>query len=426
MRYLPAILLGRFLRILVRLVRPGGGSALPGLVVSKLAPGLLESSLRSLPGGVVVITGTAGKSTTTKMVAAIARQHGVSVFTNPSTANIEQGFYSSILKFGSLLAKLNYDMAILEMDEAHAATVAKRIKPRVTTILNVLVDQVDRFVDPANVREKLAEVASATTGKVLLNGKDQNCLLIADQLAAQSPATLHWFGIEDDALGADEKPLKYAPTYQPRLPQPGFDYAESQYGDTFIGVSTPTAEVRSIELPARGQHFALDAVAALATSEQVLGELFNLDTAIATLSSLPPVFARGEVRSINGEPVEFILVQNPPSMQLNLDNLTDEATQIFFAIGRDVHDPSWLYSVDYSNLKNVHTVSGFNGAEAALLFSYMGVKFEKLQVDLLEAIDDFLALPRPANGRKTIIFSADAMRRVRRHLGFTDPEDVTK
>ena len=65
MLYIPAILIGRLVRTLVRIVRPGGGSALPGLVVSKIAPGLLARTLSKFPDGLVVITGSAGKSTTT-------------------------------------------------------------------------------------------------------------------------------------------------------------------------------------------------------------------------------------------------------------------------------------------------------------------------------------------------------------------------
>ena len=92
MFYLPAILIGRLVRLAVRLIRPGGGSALPGLVLSKIAPGLLAATLSKFEDGLVVVTGSAGKSTTTKMLVAIARAHGKVVFTNPSTANIAQGF----------------------------------------------------------------------------------------------------------------------------------------------------------------------------------------------------------------------------------------------------------------------------------------------------------------------------------------------
>ena len=176
-RYWPALLVGRIVRILIRLVCKGGGSALPGLILSKIAPAILYRVLGSFPKGLVIVTGSAGKSTTTKMLVNIVREHGVSVFTNPSTANIEQGFFSTIIKQGDLFGRVPGSIAILEMDEGHAAQIVEQVKPKTSVILNVFEDQLDRFIDPALVRDKLANVAKATTGKVLLNGDDQNCLL---------------------------------------------------------------------------------------------------------------------------------------------------------------------------------------------------------------------------------------------------------
>jgi hypothetical protein len=144
------------------------------------------------------------------------------------------------------------------------------------------------------------------------------------------------------------------------------------------------------------------------------------------LDQLPPVFSRGEIKEVNGEPVEFILVQNPPSMQLNLDNLSPDLEQVFFAIGRDVHDPAWMWTVNLENLKRVSVVSGFNYADAALLLAYNEIPVDAIESDYFKAIDSFLAMPAPSRGIKTVIYSADAMRRLRRHLGFTDPEDVTR
>ncbi|NDH66151.1 MAG: DUF1727 domain-containing protein, partial [Microbacteriaceae bacterium] len=88
------------------------------MILSKLAPGILWGVLGSFPGGLVIVTGSAGKSTTTKMLVAIARDHGLKVFTNPSTANILQGFYSTIIEKSSLAGLINADVAILEIDEA--------------------------------------------------------------------------------------------------------------------------------------------------------------------------------------------------------------------------------------------------------------------------------------------------------------------
>ena len=47
---------------------------------------------------------------------------------------------------------------------------------------------------------------------------------------------------------------------------------------------------------------------------------------------------------------------------------------------------------------------------------------ETAQQRLGRALDDFLASPAPERGVKTIVFSADAMRRTRAHLGLSGAE----
>jgi UDP-N-acetylmuramyl tripeptide synthase len=423
MFYLPAILIGRVTRSLIRKVRPGGGSALPGLILSKIAPGLLAKTLTSFEDGLIVVTGSAGKSTTTKMFVAIARAHGKSVFTNPSTANIEQGFYSAILERSNLFGRIAGDVAILEMDEGHAAEITKRVSPRQSTILNVLEDQLDRFVDPAMVREKLAMVAKRTRGTVLLNADDQNTVIIGDELG--SDRATKWFGIAGEVLDTAKHGLGAAPTYMSEVARP-------EVSAEITSVDGSTAEARlgdrptSFSLPNRGLHYALDSIAALQSAEVYLGASFDLDLAAKVLDELPPVFARGEIAQVGEEDVEFILVQNPMSFQLNLDNLTTEPSQIMVAIGRDVHDPSWLWTVDMSNLSHADVVSGYNFAETALRMAYANIPIGRVIGDLEAALQAFFALPKPEVGIKTVIFSADAMRRTRRILGFTDPEAVER
>jgi hypothetical protein len=116
-------------------------------------------------------------------------------------------------------------------------------------------------------------------------------------------------------------------------------------------------------------------------------------------------------------------VQNPGSAQLNLDNLADRPEQIMFAIGRDVHDPSWLWTVDYGNLSHVNVVTGYNAFEASLVLAYNDVPVDRVTDSLDDALEMFFALPKPKRGVKTVIFSADAMRRIRRTLGFWSPQE---
>mgnify|MGYP000163724414 CR=1 FL=1 len=423
MFYLPAILIGRAARSLIRRVRPGGGSALPGLILSKIAPGLLSKTLNSFPDGLVVVTGSAGKSTTTKMLVAIARAHGKEVFTNPSTANISQGFFSAILERSDLFGRVPGDVAILEMDEGHAAEITKRVSPNQSTILNVLEDQLDRFIDPAIVRDKLALVASRTKGAVLLNADDQNTIMIGHGLGGSKSVT--WFGIAESLIAATSHGLGSAPTYLATLPRPAVRAEITSVKGT-AAVASLDGHQTSFSLPNRGLHYALDSIAALQSAQQYLGSDFDLERASKVLDELPPVFARGEIAQVRGEDVEFILVQNPMSFQLNLDNLTTNPDQIMVAIGRDVHDPSWLWTVDMSNLSHADVVSGYNFAEIALRLTYAGVPIGEVESDLEVALEKFFSLPKPNQGIKTVIFSADAMRRTRRILGFTDPEAVER
>jgi hypothetical protein len=157
-----------------------------------------------------------------------------------------------------------------------------------------------------------------------------------------------------------------------------------------------------------------------------LGDRFDLVIAEKVLDELPPVFARGEIVHIGEVPVEFVLVQNPTSFQLNLDNLELPLDRLMVAIGRDVHDPSWLWTVDLSRLQKVDVISGYNYAELGLRLVYEGIQVHEVEPDLFAAFDKFMSLPEPGNGIRTVVFSADAMRRLRRHLGFTSPEEVER
>ena len=96
------------------------------------------------------------------------------------------------------------------------------------------------------------------------------------------------------------------------------------------------------------------------------------------------------------------------------------------AIGRDVHDPSWLWTVDLQKLTHADVVTGYNAHEIAMRLAYDEIPMGLIDEDLEVAVRSFLDLPAPSTGHKTVIFSADAMRRIRRMLGFTNPEDVNR
>ena len=414
MRYAPAILIGRIVRKLARWRKPGGGSAIPGVVVNAIAPGFLPRTLNGFPGGLVIVTGSSGKSTTTKMLVAALRAHGVSVFTNPSTANITQGLTSALLEQVSLGGRIDGDIAVLEMDEGHGALIASSLTPRVVALTNVMVDQIDRFHDSEMVAAMLAKIAERATESVVLNIDDQYLADLGERLTG---VRIDRYGVNAEVLAQNPRGLGYTQTSLDRLP--------AGDGVVLTRVSGRDAELNlegrtyAFTLPARGTHYAVDAVTALATARSALGDRFNPVVALTAISAIPPVFGRGEIVSVRGRMVEFVLVQNPASFQLNVDSLDHGTEQIMIAIGSDVRDPSYFWPVDTSGLGRVLLASGSKAYDIAMQLAYDGVLVDRVEPDLGRALDDFLALDDPPHGLKTIIFSADSMRRTRAHLGLT-------
>ena len=418
MRYAPAILVGKFVRFAARLRKPGGGSAVPGLIVNRIAPGYLKRTLSGFPQGLVVVSGSSGKSTTTKMLVAILRAHEIDVFTNPSTANISQGLTSALLERADWRGRVPGDVAVLEMDEGHGAVVMQGVDARVVTLMNVMIDQIDRFHDSDMVADMLARIADRANETIVVNADDAFLERIA---ARASPhVAVQRFGVAQTVLDAAPRGLGYTETSTERLAAgegvrvDSVDGATAQLGDHEASVS--------IRLPARGTHYAVDAAAAYATARAVLGDAFDAGTAADALSAIPAVFGRGERVRVRDQDVEFVLVQNPASYQLNVDSIDPDTEQLLFAMGSDVRDPSYFWPTDASALGRVAVVSGSKAAEAALMLAYDGVEIDRVEPDLARALDDFLAAPAPSTGVKTIMFTADSMRRTRAHLGLTGAE----
>jgi hypothetical protein len=277
-----------------------------------------------------------------------------------------------------------------------------------------MTDQIDRFHDSRMVLGMLRRIAATATERLVVNGDDGLLGGLADGAAV--PATR--FAVAPAVLATLPRGLGYAET----TPGP----ADGDVLVTAAAGRTATIDVRGRELrltlPARGVHYAVDAAAALAAAADLLGEAFQPDRAAAAISAMPAVFGRGEVVTVRGVPVEFVLVQNPASFQLNVDELDEGLDQVLVAMGSDVRDPSYFWPVDASSLGQVSIVSGSKAAEAALMLAYDGVEIDRVEPDLARAVDDFLATPAPTSGVKTIVFSADSMRRTRAHLGLTEAE----
>src|SRR5581483_10972353 len=93
-RLAAAIAAGRAAGAASRLLGRGGGTSLPGLVAERIDPSLTSALAKGLTGGSVVISGTNGKTTTTRAIAHVLRATGARVVWNQAGANLSRGIAS--------------------------------------------------------------------------------------------------------------------------------------------------------------------------------------------------------------------------------------------------------------------------------------------------------------------------------------------
>jgi UDP-N-acetylmuramyl tripeptide synthase len=421
LRTTAAVVAGKAARAASRL--RGGGSALPGLVAERVDPGFLAHALADVRGGIVVVSGTNGKTTTTKMLVAVLRAHGRTVFTNPTGSNFTRGVISSMLGELPLGGRLAADLAVLELDEAHALKFASTVRPTHALLLNVARDQLDRFAEIDHTAQLLASLAEQTTTGVVLNLDDSFIARIRDRVADGVGVT--WFGV--DASIADRLPelqeqdVRSDDDFTPPAPGPddGLLKPADERAFSVLFGDNGSGSVGPVELQQRGLAAMINATAATTAARALLGEDFDPTTAAQALRAVTPPFGRGEVVMVDGHPLELVLVKNPAGFTVALGTYgtTPVATMVAindnYADGRDV---SWLYDVSFESLRErgVSLTSGVRGYDMALRLQYDDVPVGAVETDLDRALDAFLG--RHPDEPKRIFCTYTAMMTLRRTL----------
>ena len=414
-----ALAAGKAVRLATRL--RGGGSALPGLVTERVDPAVLRHTLGALPRGVVVVSGTNGKTTTTKMLVALLRAHGLAVFTNPTGSNFTRGVISSMLGEVGVSGRLAADVAVVELDEAHALHFAAQVPPTHALLLNVARDQLDRFAEIDHTARLLTTLAEQTTGGVVLNADDSFVSRIQDRVAPG--VEVGWFAF-DPAVAERLSELQEADVrFDDVAARPDLGAGDSLLlpDGTSFTVTAPggAAVVGPLTLRQRGLAAMINATAATAMARQVLGEAFDGAVAQRALEAVNPPFGRGEVVDVDGAPLELVLVKNPAGFTVALGTYGSEPVATMIAINdnhADGRDVSWLYDVSFESLRErgVALTSGVRAYDMALRLRYDGVEVGEVERDLDVALDRFLAAHR---GEPTRLFCTyTAMMHLRRRL----------
>lgn len=396
---------GTVLRLLGR-----GGTNLPGKLALKIHKGILGELSKGVE--VTVVTGTNGKTTTSRMIEQAFSDAGFNYFANRSGANLLTGIIAVFAQHCTLSGRCRYTHAIIECDEAAFRTASVYLPVKTLVVNNIFRDQLDRYGEITHtldaIRTGISHIPNAT---LCLNA---DCSLTAS-LALDVPNKVVWFGVDVPIYRENVRELSDAP-YCIRC-KTEYEYSYVTYGH-LGGYSCPKcgyhrqkpsiavtrvvnagADSSDIELTLRGRHYEVhvnlpggyNIYNAAAASAASLMAGINEEIITSALGRFECGFGRAEQFVLGNCEARMMLVKNPAGFNqvISLIAHSDEECQLAFLLNdrfADGTDISWIWDVDFEALAEqggrfTHIfVSGERADDMALRLKYAGFPPEHLDI----------------------------------------------
>jgi lipid II isoglutaminyl synthase (glutamine-hydrolysing) len=327
-----------------RLAGKGDGSVIGGVISLRLEPGLL--SLLAAGREVVLVTGTNGKTTTTRLITAALSALGQPIASNVYGANMEAGLTSALSRAPDA------PLAVLETDEKYIPAMIKATQPKVLVLLNLSRDQMDRAAEIWMLARRWREaLAAAPDCRVVANADDP---LVAWAAGAASAVT--WV-----AAGQRWREDSWCcPNCGAHLLRDGDEWSCRECGNRRPPVSwvlsggdvlAPSGRTLPLDLALPGRANASNAVIALAVAE-AFG--VSVDSALAQMRRVTSVAGRYTQVQRRGTEIRLLLAKNPAGWLEALDVMAPAPVPVLLAVNAQVpdgRDTSWLWDVDYRRLR---------------------------------------------------------------------------
>src|SRR5918992_2079675 len=401
-----AILAARSARYASRALKTGGGSTVPGVVARRMDPKVLTKLSRRLRLGSAAITGTNGKTTTTRMISKILQSAGLRAVNNSTGANLITGVTAALISDSSLSGRPASQMGLFEVDEASVPKVAAEAQLEILAVLNLFRDQLDRYGELAYTGKVVASAFSALPpdGAGVLNADDP---LVAS--LGRSAKNTVYYGVDEPALDtgrlqhvADSKdcpvcgtPLDYEAVYMGHVGVYGcrncsFDRPELRYrasrvrldgarGADFL-LSTPAGE-REVRVNLPGLYNVYNALAAATVASEAGVGVEHVSRGLREFGG---AFGRVERVKAGDREAFLLLIKNPVGFNEILRTFVTggDARHVLIAINdnhADGSDVSWLWDVDFEMPAEARIEARTKGASP---FMVAGTRAEDMAVRL--------------------------------------------
>ncbi|MDC4232262.1 MurT ligase domain-containing protein [Actinomyces sp. B33] len=380
------VAVGNAARAASRALGRGSGGMIGGEIAQRLAPAVLADLSR--PVRSVIVSGTNGKSTTTRMTRAALSSLGP-VASNTNGDNMASGVVTALMD--SPGARLG----ALEVDEMHVPLVAHDVNPAVLVLLNLSRDQLDRVGEIGSVELRLRRAVEEHPGAVVVANCDDPLIVSA---ACRAPRVV-WvaagagWGADATAYPRGGRVVRDADGWHVVASREGEPLPEpSSRPDPHWWLSDVVLAPSGAAGPTAVLHGPDGVVVPLALSLPGRANLGNAAQAVAAAVALgadPAEAARraGAVREVagryathdvEGRTIRMMLAKNPAGWQEAMTMIDPGVDQVVIGVNGQVpdgQDLSWLWDVDFSALGDRRRVvaCGERGADLAVRLEYAGV-----------------------------------------------------
>jgi len=372
-RYRLARITTRSVNAASRRLGRGHGTVAGGRAGLRVDPKLLERL--SAGRSVALVTGTNGKTTTTRLLAEALGAGGTPVVSNETGSNMPPGLVAALVRAGP---------AVLEVDEIYLPRVLAATSPTTVVLLNLSRDQLDRTNEVRMVAGRWrAALAAAPHTTVVANADDPLVVW-----GAGAAATVRWVAAgtrwQLDAVGCPscEGRISFAdggrwscaagcgftrpvPTASLRFSEDGTAPHRGVWAD---------GRVHEIDLLLPGRFNCANALMAAVAAESCG---IAAGDALAAMSGVANVAGRFTVRTFDHVQARLMLAKNPAGWSELLEMVVGDDGPLVVSINAriaDGADPSWLWDVPFERLGDRTVVAtGDRFRDLSVRLHYAGV-----------------------------------------------------
>ena len=369
---------------LSRALGRGSGTVAGGRAGLLVDPGLLATL--SVGRRIALVTGTNGKTTTTRLLAAALTGGRDEVVSNDTGANMPAGHVAA------LVGAPGAPVAVLEVDEGYLGRCIAEMAPEVVVLLNLSRDQLDRISEVRMLVDRwrvalsgLTAPAEGHTGTVVVANADDPMVA----WAAGTAPRVTWVGAgqvwHDDAVGCPSCGGRITFADDGRWSCDRCDFARpdvaADVADDELVLADGSRHPLRIGLPGAFNR-ANAGMAAMAAAAMLAGEgEGTVDTALGRLDGVTEVAGRFSTVARSGHPVRLLLAKNPAGWTAIFDLLDETghpAEQVVLSVNArtaDGFDTSWLWDVPFERLVGRAVVAtGERRLDLAVRLRYAGVE----------------------------------------------------